>query len=125
MTAFGGEYGGLCVPTKEGGLKFLIVFDTDAYEANGSIILPDSPEKPEKPKVLVDGLACDSGAYIFLDYSNEFKKIFKEEIKANQGSILVSRLRRRKYLVAYEQWELPHGETEERFARNLVVMPLN
>ncbi len=124
LTDFNGEYGGLCVPTKEGGLKFLQVFDTDAYETNKSIILPGSPEKPEKTKILVDGLACDSGSYIFLDYSNEFRKLFKEEIISNQESMLITRLRRRKYLVAYEQWELPPDEIEERFARNLVVLPI-
>lgn len=80
LNDIGGDVGGPILRTEECGIMMLLVF-TRVDSEGWSIFNPDQTEIPDGEGVLFEGLGCDSGGYIFLDYSRELCSLFQQELE--------------------------------------------
>lgn len=122
---FGGDVSGPVFRTVDGGLKIYLLFDR--VDSHGNPVFREE-EKTELQKYELDSsnLGCDSGSYIFLDYSFLFRLLFSKELAENarsQNDLFIVDMPNGVYNVGYEQWETDENDPYEYMRRNLVVWP--
>ncbi len=121
---FGGDVGGPILQTEEGGLFVPLVFDR--IDSNGRpIFTSDNIEIPEGEIVIFPGLFCDSGSYIFLDYNQNFCRLFEQELNMQEGLYALINIPNGVYRIGYEQWDTDEKNPHESWRRNIIVFPLN
>jgi hypothetical protein len=123
LNDFGGDVGGPILRTEEGGIMVFLVFDRVDSEGR-PIFNPDQFEIPDSEEILLDGLGCDSGSYIFLDYSRELCSHFRQELSDNANLYALIKVSNGTYRIGYEQWETDEKTPYEAWKRNLVAFPL-
>jgi hypothetical protein len=120
LTDFGGDVSGQVLRTRCGGIKILLVFDRvndDGYP----IFREDLIGEVNTSLIDSSNLGCDSGSYIFLDFSPKLKTLFVNELKKVSNLQFVVEMEPGLYNVGYEQWETNENNPYEAWRRNIVV----
>jgi hypothetical protein len=117
LNDFGGDISGPVFRTTCGGLKIVLVFDR-VDENEQPIFYPDSSEELGPLEIESEGLGCDSASYIFLDYNEELKALFSEEL---HNPLFIVDLTKDYYEIGYEQWDTDERNPYEAWRRNIVI----
>ncbi|MCL4534515.1 MAG: hypothetical protein M1370_05060 [Bacteroidetes bacterium] len=120
LTDFGGDVSGQAFRTRCGGIKILLVFDRTDDEGR-PVFRQELAKELSESEIDSENLGCDSGSYLFLDYNQELKSTFDDELR--QHRLFVVELQPGRYGVGYEQWEVNAENAYESWRRNLVVWP--
>lgn len=122
LNDFGGESSGPILRTDDGGIKIFLV--AEGMDEDDNMLYLDYPDDAETRALPDDTLGCDSGSYIFLDYSDVLKTMFTDELNDVPQLVTVIDLKPGVYGVGYEQYEITEEEILVSFRRNLVVFPI-
>ena len=118
LTDFGGDVSGPIFRTICGGIKIYLVFDR-VNDEGYPVFRDDEIDGLKKNVINSEELGCDSGSYIFLDFSKELKEIFHDELKEQKPFVID--LPKGLYSVGYEQWDTNEENPYEAWRRNIVV----
>lgn len=126
LNDFGGDVGGYIFRTRCGGIKVDMILgpeDLENPEGNWSV----STAALRSAQIPANPLGCDSGSYIFLDYTPELRRLFAQKILRleERRHLVVVNMGRGLYGVGYEQWPADPRNGYDSFTRNLVVYPID